>query len=163
MVKILRELGLRYMAQVFIEPGEAVGWEAGYLVASVLDIVENGVKTAIIDASAECHMPDTELMPYRPVLRSEVASDTQNAHKYRFGGATCLAGDVVGLRAGQPDYYLACELKVGDRVIFEDQLHYTTVKNTTFNGTPLPAFVLEKHGEFSIAKEFGYEDFKRRS
>ena len=69
----------------------------------------------------------------------------------------------MGLRAGQPDYYLAYELKVGDRVIFEDQLHYTTVKNTTFNGTPLPAFVLEKHGEFSIAKEFGYEDFKRRS
>ena len=163
LVKILRELSLRYMAQVFIEPGEAVGWEAGYLVASVLDIVENGVKTAIIDASAECHMPDTELMPYRPVLRGQVASDTQNAHKYRFGGATCLAGDVVGLRAGEPDYYLACELKVGDRVIFEDQLHYTTVKNTTFNGTPLPAFVLEKNGEFSIAKEFGYEDFKRRS
>ena len=163
LVKILRELGLRYMAQVFIEPGEAVGWEAGYLVASVLDIVENGVKTAIIDASAECHMPDTELMPYRPALRGQVASDTQNAHKYRFGGATCLAGDVVGLRAGEPDYYLACELKVGDRVIFEDQLHYTTVKNTTFNGTPLPAFVLEKNGEFSIAKEFGYEDFKRRS
>lgn len=160
---ILRDCASEFDAQIFIEPGEAVGWEAGYLVASVLDIVENGVKTAIIDASAECHMPDTELMPYRPALRGEVAQDTENAHKYRFGGATCLAGDVVGLRAGEPEYYLSHELEVGDRVIFEDQIHYTTVKNTTFNGTPLPAFVLEKHGEFSVAKEFGYEDFKRRS
>lgn len=163
LITLLRDFGAEFGAQIFIEPGEAVGWQTGYLVASVLDIVENGVKTAIIDASAECHMPDTELMPYRPALRGEVGADTAGAQKYRFGGATCLAGDVVGLRAGEADFYLPYELKVGDRVIFEDQIHYTTVKNTTFNGTPLPAFVVEKDGDFSVAKEFGYEDFKRRS
>lgn len=160
LITLLRDFALEFQSKVFIEPGEAVGWQTGYLVASVLDIVENGVKTAIIDASAECHMPDTELMPYRPALRNEVE---KSEFCYRFGGATCLAGDVVGLRAGNADYCLPYELKTGDRVIFEDQIHYTTVKNTTFNGTPLPAFVVEKNGDFTLAKEFGYEDFKRRS
>lgn len=163
LAQILRDFSAKYKAQIFIEPGEAVGWQAGYLVASVLDIVENGAKTAIIDASAECHMPDTELMPYRPALRDEVLGERKNAFKYRFGGATCLAGDVVGLRANEPDYYLLNELKIGDRVIFEDQIHYTNVKNTTFNGTPLPCFVLQNGDDFTLCKEFDYNDFKRRS
>lgn len=170
LIDLLKNLARKFKAKIIIEPGEAVGWQAGYLVASVLDIVENGAKTAIIDASAECHMPDTELMPYRPALRGEVSSEKilaenepKNAFKYRFGGATCLAGDVVGLRANEPDYYLLNELKIGDRVIFEDQIHYTNVKNTTFNGTPLPCFVLQNGDDFVLCKEFDYNDFKRRS
>ena len=151
---------------VYLEPGEAVGWECGYLLASVLDVVDNEIPTYIIDASAQCHMPDTALMPYRPALRGEILNknEQKNAHKCRFGGATCLAGDVVGLEAGEPDFYIKEPLKIGDKVIFEDQIHYSVVKNTTFNGVCLPALVWCKdNGEYELKRIFDYEDFARRN
>ncbi len=151
---------------VYLEPGEAVGWQCGYLLASVLDVVDNEIPTYIIDASAQCHMPDTALMPYRPALRGEILNknEQKNAHKCRFGGATCLAGDVVGLEAGEPDFYIKEPLKIGDKVIFEDQIHYSVVKNTTFNGVALPALVWYKdNGEYELKRIFDYEDFARRN
>lgn len=164
LISLVREYSSDF--EVYLEPGEAVGWQSGYLLATVLDVVDNEIPTYIIDASAECHMPDTMLMPYRPALRGEIMGENErkNAHKCRFGGATCLAGDVVGLQAGEPDFYLKEPLKVGDKVIFEDQIHYTVVKNTTFNGAPLPALIWAKsNADFEIKRIFGYEDFARRN
>ena len=138
--------------QVYLEPGEAVALNAGYLATRVLDVVENnGVKIAILDASAACHMPDVIEMPYTPPLRDSVkAEDVESAmgtdiqkeasdnnakrftYRYRLAGPTCLAGDVIG------DYYFKQELKEGDLLVFEDMAIYTTCKNNTFNGMPLP-------------------------
>lgn len=137
--RLVADFSQRYGVQVYLEPGEAVGWQTGYLVASVLDIVENEMPTAILDTSAEAHMPDTMLMPYRPEVLGE---DEEGAYAYRLGGNTCLAGDVIGLEAGNAIYKFNAPLKVGDRIIFKDQIHYTIVKNTTFNGIMLPDLVL---------------------
>ena len=142
--------------EVYLEPGEAVGWQTGVLVSTVLDIVDNGIKTAILDTSAEAHMPDTLAMPYRADVRGS-AEANEKAYTYRLGGNTCLAGDIMG------DYSFDKELQIGDKVIFEDQIHYTFVKNTTFNGIKLPSLVLwTKEGELKIVKEFGYKDYKER-
>lgn len=105
------------------------------MVASVLDIVENGAKIAILDASAEAHMPDTVLMPYRPAVRGE---SENGKFSYRFGGNTCLAGDVVGLESGRPEYKFDAPLNIGDRVIFEDQIHYTIVKTRPLTASSCP-------------------------
>lgn len=161
LIKLLKDFSKKWNLQVFIEPGEAIGWESGFLVTEILDIVENGVKTCIIDASAECHMPDTLAMPYRPKIRTECKNGD---FAYRFGGATCLAGDIVAGETDDEIYKFKNELKVGDRIIFEDQIHYTIVKNTTFNGVKLPDFgVMNKNGDIKIVKKFGYEDYKRRN
>ncbi|AII14223.1 carboxynorspermidine decarboxylase [Campylobacter iguaniorum] len=161
LINLIKNFRAKYGVEVFIEPGEAVGWECGFLVCSVLDIVDNEEKTCIIDASAECHMPDTILMPYRPAMRGE---SKNGKFTYRFGGATCLAGDIVGNEAGEPFYKFNHEIKIGDRVIFEDQIHYTIVKNTTFNGVKLPNLAMMKeNGEITQLKEFGYEEFRRRN
>ena len=161
LVRILSEFGQKYGVAVYIEPGEAVGWQCGHLVATILDVVENEQKTCIIDVSAECHMPDTILMPYAPQIRGAKSS---GEFAYRFGGATCLAGDVVGLAANSPLYYFDHELKIGDEIIFEDQIHYSIVKNTTFNGIALPDLVMQKRsGELEIVRQFGYEDYARRN
>lgn len=161
LVNLITEFRSKYGTEVYLEPGEAVGWECGYLVASVLDIVENGEKIAILDTSAEAHMPDTVLMPYRPAVRDE---SEKGEFAYRFGGNTCLAGDIVGLEAGNPVYKFEKPLKIGDRVIFEDQIHYTIVKNTTFNGIKLPDLVLaDKNGEILKIKKFSYDEFSRRN
>jgi len=141
---------------VYLEPGEAVGWETGVLVSTVLDIVDNGMKIAILDTSAEAHMPDTLAMPYRAEVRGAGQAEAK-AYTYRLAGNTCLAGDVMG------DYSFDKELQVGDRIVFEDQIHYTFVKNTTFNGIKLPSLAIwTKEGELKIIKEFSYEDYKHR-
>ena len=142
--------------EVYLEPGEAVGWETGELVSTVLEVMHNGMDLAILDTSAEAHMPDTLAMPYRAEVRgASIAGEKE--YTYRLGGNTCLAGDIMG------DYSFDKPLAVGDKVIFEDQIHYTFVKNTTFNGVKLPSLVLvHKDGEVEIVKEFGYEDYKMR-
>jgi carboxynorspermidine decarboxylase len=140
--------------QFYIEPSEAIGWETGFLIAKVLDIVENGIKIAILDTSAEAHMPDVLAMPYRP----NVVGDVKNGgFRYRFAGNSCLAGDVIG------DYRFSKELKVGDKIIFKDMIHYTIVKNTTFNGLPLPSLLkINENGEVVKIKQFSYQDYKNR-
>ena len=142
--------------EIYLEPGEAVGWETGTLVTSVLDIVHNGMDIAILDTSAEAQMPDTIIMPYRAEVRgADVAH--KKAHTYRLAGNTCLAGDIMG------DYSFDKPLQVGDQVIFEDQMHYTMVKATTFNGVPLPSIAIKRlDGKLEVLREFGYEDFRDR-
>jgi carboxynorspermidine decarboxylase len=127
------------------------------LVASVLDIVENGMQIAILDTSAEAHMPDTLAMPYRAEIRGG-AKAHERRYTYRLGGNTCLAGDVIG------DYSFDEPLKIGDKLIFEDMIHYTIVKNTTFNGIKLPDLaLLTKDGNYKVLKHFGYEEYRRRN
>ncbi|QKF65316.1 carboxynorspermidine decarboxylase [Campylobacter corcagiensis] len=161
LISLIKEFKSEFGVEVYLEPGEAVGWECGYLVASVLDIVENEKNIAILDISAEAHMPDTILMPYRP----DVEGESENGKfEYRFGGNTCLAGDIVGLEAGGADYKFDKPLKVGDKVIFKDQIHYTIVKNTTFNGIKLPDLVLvDENGKVINKIELGYEEYRRRN
>ena len=146
----------KYNLDVYIEPGEAVALNTGYLVSTVLDIVDNGMKIAILDASAACHMPDVLEMPYRPNIIG-AGQPEEYANTYRLGGNTCLAGDIIG------DYSFEEPLKVGDRLVFCDMAHYSMVKNNTFNGLNLPTIALynEKEG-IKIVKRFGYEDFKSR-
>ena len=161
LIKIVRRFREKYGVEVYLEPGEAVGWQTGFLISSVLDIVHNEKDIAILDTSAEAHMPDTVLMPYRPAVRGE---SKNGRFAYRFGGNTCLAGDIVGLEAGDAEYKFDSELKIGDRVIFEDQIHYTIVKNTTFNGIKLPdLLLLKENGEIKMIREFGYEEYRRRN
>ncbi len=157
LIKVIQDFKKRHKdIDVYLEPGEAVGWEVGYLVSSVLDIVDNGIKTAILDTSAEAHMPDTLAMPYRAEVRAASKVD-KKAYTYRLGGNTCLAGDIMG------DYSFDEPLEIGDKIIFEDQIHYTFVKSTTFNGIKLPSLaILKKDGSLHVSHEFGYEDYKNR-
>jgi len=153
LIKYFRE---KYALEVYLEPGEAVGWETGYLVSTVLDVFENGMNVAILDTSAEAHMPDTLAMPYRADVRGSGEAG-EKEFTYRLGGNTCLAGDIMG------DYSFDYALKIGDEIIFEDQIHYTFVKNTTFNGIALPSLViLRKNGDLEIVKDFEYKDYKGR-
>ena len=146
----------KYGVEVYLEPGEAVALNAGYLVTEVLDTVKNGIDIAILDASAACHMPDVIEMPYRPPLYNS-GKDGEKKYTYRLAGATCLAGDVIG------DYSFDNPLNIGDKLIFEDMAIYSMVKNNTFNGMPLPSIaVLKKDGTIETVKSFGYEDFKYR-
>lgn len=141
---------------IYLEPGEAVALDCGYLISSVYDTINNGIDIAILDTSAECHMPDVLEMPYRPNI---VDSGLPNEKKYtyRLGGNTCLAGDIIG------DYSFDKPLKEGDKLIFCDMAIYTMVKNNTFNGTPLPSIAVYREGEgIKTIKEFGYQDFKER-
>lgn len=158
LIRVIRAFRARYNnIPVYLEPGEAVGWQTGPLVASVLDIVDNGMNIAILDTSAEAHMPDTLAMPYRAQIRG-AGEAGEKAHTYRLGGNTCLAGDIMG------DYSFDAPLHVGQKLIFEDMIHYTIVKNTTFNGIKLPDLgVLRKNGVFEVVKEFGYEEYRRRN
>ena len=152
----IRRMQERYGLTVYLEPGEAVALNAGFLVTRVMETVSNGTDIAILDTSAACHMPDVLEMPYRPPLRGS-GQPGEKAFTYRLGGPTCLAGDVIG------DYSFDAPLREGDRLIFEDMAIYSMVKNNTFNGMPLPALVLrEKSGDCRILKQFGYEDFKGR-
>ena len=157
LIEVIRLFKARHNnVEVYLEPGEAVGWQTGVLVSTVLDIVDNGMQIAILDTSAEAHMPDTLAMPYRAEVRGAGQPD-EKAHTYRLGGNTCLAGDIMG------DYSFDKELAIGDRIIFEDQIHYTFVKNTTFNGIKLPSLAIwTKEDKLKIVKEFGYEDYKER-
>ncbi len=145
-----------YDVEVYIEPGEAVALNTGYLVTRVIDMMENEIEIAILDTSATCHMPDVLEMPYRPQIIGS-GMPLEKAYTYRLGSATCLSGDVIG------DYSFDHPLQEGDLLTFCDMAHYTMVKNNTFNGINLPAIVLyrEETG-FEIIKQFGYEDFKSR-
>ena len=146
----------KYNVDVYLEPGEAVGWETGTLIATVLDIVHNGMDIAILDTSAEAHMPDTIIMPYRAEVR-DAGKANEKTFNYRLAGNTCLAGDIMG------DYSFDQPLAIGDRIIFEDQMHYTMVKATTFNGIKLPSIAIQRvDGSIDVVKEFSYEDFKER-
>ena len=156
LIKIIKEFRAYYGVDVYLEPGEAVGWQTGYLEATVLDIVHNGIDIAILDTSAEAHMPDTLAMPYKAAIRG-AAEPGEKPYTYRLGGNTCLAGDIMG------DYSFDKPLQIGDSIIFEDQIHYTFVKNTTFNGIKLPNLAIKrKNGEIEIIKEFRYEDYRDR-
>ena len=145
-----------YGVQVYLEPGEAVALNTGYLISTVLDTIENGMHLAILDTSAACHMPDVLEMPYRPHIIG-AGLPNEKTYTYRLGGPTCLAGDIIG------DYSFDVPLKEGDKLIFCDMAHYTMVKNNTFNGMNLPsiAFYSQENG-LQIIKQFGYEYFKSR-
>lgn len=152
----IQHLKETYDVEVYLEPGEAFALNAGYLVTEVLDIVENDLQIALLDASAACHMPDVLEMPYRPPLR-ESGEANEKAFTYRLAGATCLSGDVIG------DYSFDYALHVGDRLVFEDMAIYSMVKNNTFNGMPLPNIMwMSSDGECTLVKSFGYKDFKER-
>lgn len=157
LIKLLKDFKIRYPhLEVYLEPGEAVGWKTGYLMATVLDVVENGMQIAILDTSAEAHMPDTLAMPYRAEIRDANLPNVKK-YTYRLGGNTCLAGDIIG------DYSFDEPLKVGDKIILEDMIHYTMVKTTTFNGIKLPSIVLKNDEDrYQIVNNFGYNEYKSR-
>ena len=156
LIATVRRLRETYGVEVYLEPGEAVVLNAGYLVTSVVDLVHNGMDIAIVDASAACHMPDVIEMPYRPPL-ADSGEPNERAHTYRLGGPTCLAGDVIG------DYSFDAPLAIGDRLVFCDMALYTMVKTNTFNGMPLPAIYRgSSASDAQLVRSFGYDDFKGR-
>ncbi|MRJ06698.1 MAG: carboxynorspermidine decarboxylase [Epsilonproteobacteria bacterium] len=158
LIRLIKEFYREFpnLKKIYLEPGEAVGLNAGFLVAEVLDIVHNGMDIAILDTSAEAHMPDVLAMPYRPRVVG-AGEPGEKKYTYRLGGVTCLAGDVIG------DYSFDRPLKVGDRIIFEDMAIYTMVKNTAFNGVRLPDIVIHRQsGELYLSRRFHFEDFRER-
>ena len=156
LIALIRRLREVYGVEVYLEPGEAVVLNAGFLVTSVLETLHNGLDLAILDASAACHMPDVLEMPYRPPLRG-AGEPGEKAFPYRLAGPTCLAGDVIG------DYSFDAPLREGDTLVFEDMALYTMVKTNTFNGMPLPAICRrDAEGRITQVHTFGYEDFKNR-
>ena len=157
LVKTLKDFRRRHPnLDIYLEPGEAIALNAGTLVTSVREVFDYGTPIAILDASAECHMPDVIEMPYRPPVKG-AGKPGEKRYTYRLGGPTCLAGDVIG------DYSFARRLKPGDKVVFGDMAIYTMVKNNTFNGMPLPSIALrKKSGRVVLLREFGYNDFKGR-
>ncbi|HEM3569486.1 TPA: carboxynorspermidine decarboxylase [Streptococcus suis] len=156
LISSIQHMQETYGLEVYIEPGEAVALNAGYLVTEVLDIVENGIETLVLDASATCHMPDVLEMPYRPPLRHGFEAG-EKSYTYRLSSNTCLTGDIIG------DYSFEKPVEIGDKLYFEDMAIYSFVKNNTFNGIGLPSLaIMDKAGDCRIIKEFGYEDFKGR-
>ena len=157
LVDVINMVQDKYDVQVYIEPGEAIALNAGWLVSEVLEVWEScGIRHAIIDASAACHMPDVLEMPYRPNIIG-AGKDGEKPFTYRLGAATCLAGDIIG------DYSFEQPLKVGDRLVFCDMAIYTMCKNNTFNGIGLPSiYRIDESGAVKLEREFGYEDFKER-
>jgi carboxynorspermidine decarboxylase len=156
LISSIQHMQETYGLEVYIEPGEAIALNAGYLVTEVLDIFENGIETLVLDASATCHMPDVLEMPYRPPLRHGFEAG-EKAYTYRLSSNTCLTGDIIG------DYSFEKPVEIGDKLYFEDMAIYSFVKNNTFNGIGLPSLILmDKTGDCRIVKSFGYEDFKGR-
>lgn len=159
LISILQAFKKKYPnLELILEPGSAFAWETGTLVSTVVDIVENrGIKTAILDVSFACHMPDCLEMPYKPRIRGAHHEAVEGLPTYRMGGSSCLSGDFIG------DWSFDKPLKIGDRIIFEDMLHYTTVKTTMFNGVAHPAMAMwTKHDTLDMYREFDYEDYKGR-
>jgi carboxynorspermidine decarboxylase len=157
LVKILRDFKNHYDIEIILEPGSAFTYHTGYLVSTILDIVENnGIRTAILDVSFTCHMPDCLEMPYKPVVLG-ATDEKVGKPTYRMGGISCLAGDFMG------NWSFDKVLKPGDKIIFDDMIHYTTVKTTMFNGVPHPSIGIwgDKLG-FRLIKEFNYQDYKNR-
>ncbi|GAA9082969.1 carboxynorspermidine decarboxylase [Helicobacter pylori] len=169
LIQTIKDFKERYHnIEVILEPGEAIGWQCGFLIASVIDIVQNDQEIAILDASFSAHMPDCLEMPYRPsILKISVENDeelvevekgeNQGAFSYFLGGPTCLAGDFMG------SFSFDTPLKRGDKIVFQDMLHYTIVKNNSFNGVPLPSLARLDQQGFKILKNFSYEDYKNRN
>lgn len=161
LVKALQDFGARHPhLKLILEPGSAFGWQTGYLRTTVIDLVEHhGIRTAIVDASFTCHMPDCLEMPYQPAVRGARIVEGPNTEKpcYRIGGNSCLSGDFIGYwEFDQP-------LELGQELVFEDMLHYTTVKTNMFNGIPHPSIALERlDGSLELLRAFGYEDYKGR-
>ena len=156
LIKCIRHIRDTYGVEVYLEPGEAIALNAGYLVTEVMDIVENGLSVLILDASAACHMPDVLEMPYRPPLKDSGVSG-EKEFTYRLSSCTCLAGDVIG------DYSFDHKIQVGDKLYFQDMAIYSMVKNNTFNGIPLPGIaVMKEDGDCEMIRTFGYEDLKGR-
>ena len=166
LIQLIQDLRRRYPnLRIILEPGSAFAWQTGPLVSSVVDIVENhGIRTAILDVSFTCHMPDCLEMPYQPVVRgAQIVEDSEShlspltSHLYRLGGNSCLSGDVMGTWDFDHD------LQVGEKVIFEDMIHYTTVKTTMFNGIHHPSIVLRHcDGSIELLRQFRYEDYRDR-
>ncbi len=157
LVKLLVDFKNKYGVRIILEPGSAFTYQTGYLISTVLDIVENnGIKTAILDVSITCHMPDCLEMPYKPVILG-ATDEKKGKPTYRMGGISCLAGDFVG------NWSFDKELIPGDKIIFDDMIHYTTVKTTMFNGVNHPSIGIwnDKSG-FRLIKEFDYQDYKNR-
>jgi carboxynorspermidine decarboxylase len=158
LIRLVKHIRTTYGVEVYLEPGEAVALNTGYLVASVLDIVGvAGMQTAILDTSATCHMPDVLEMPYRPKIIGAGLPD-ELAHTYKLGGTSCLAGDVIG------EYSFPQPLTPGQKLVFMDMAHYTMVKTTTFNGVPHPSITTydPQSDELKVVRQFGYEDFRNR-
>jgi carboxynorspermidine decarboxylase len=157
LIKLLKAFKSRYPhLEVYLEPGEAIGWQTGFLMATVLDTFTNGMNLAILDTSAEAHMPDTLAMPYRAAIRG-AGEANEKKYTYRLGGNTCLSGDIIG------DYSFDEPLKVGDKIILEDMIHYTMVKTTTFNGIKLPSIIIKTYdGNYKNIRDFGYNDYQIR-
>ena len=171
LISLLKSFRARHPnLNVILEPGSAFVWQTGFLLTTVVDIVENGgIKTAIIDASFSCHTPDCLEMPYKPVIRDAIdaGESVDEKNRYRIGGCSCLSGDFIG------DWFFAKPLEIGDKIIFEDMIHYTTVKTTMFNGIPHPSIALFatagmpllqscENGVFTLFRTFTYEDYKNR-
>jgi carboxynorspermidine decarboxylase len=158
LIRLLRSFKRKYPnLEIILEPGSAFAWQTGFLLTTVVDIVENsGIKTAIIDASFTCHMPDCLEMPYKPVIRN-AADPIEGKPAYRIGGNSCLSGDFMG------DWSFDKPLQIGDKLIFEDMIHYTIVKTTMFNGIPHPSIALWScDDKLVMYRTFGYEDYKGR-
>ena len=157
LIKLVLYIREKYGIEVYLEPGEAIALEAGYLVTTVMDVVDTDrIPVLILDASASCHMPDVIEMPYRPPLKDSEEPGEMN-YTYRLSSMTCLAGDVIG------DYSFETEKKPGDKLFFEDMAIYSFVKNNTFNGMPLPDIdIMHEDGEVEVLRRFSYEDFKNR-
>jgi len=156
-IDTIQNMKNKYNLDIVAEPGEAIGWQTGYLISTIQDVVESaGVKTAMLDVSFAAHMPDCLEMPYQPdVLGS--SEKNENTHAYRLGGNTCLAGDFIG------GYHFKNPLEIGDKIVFNDMIHYTMVKTNSFNGVKLPSIgIIKSNGEFELIKEFGYKDYKER-
>jgi carboxynorspermidine decarboxylase len=160
LIRVLKAFKQRYPnLSVWLEPGSAIAWDTGVLVSTVLDVVNNrGVKTAILDCSFTAHMPDTLEMPYRPRIRGANATpDAKTPHQYRLGGVSCLSGDFM------ESYAFEGPLKVGQKIVLEDMIHYTMVKTTTFNGVPHPSIAIwRENGTLDVVRKFGYKDYRNR-
>jgi len=158
LISLMKSFKAKYPhLEIILEPGSAFVWQTGVLVSTVIDIVQNrGIKTAMLDVSFACHMPDCLEMPYKPSVTGAVDS-AQGKPSYRLGGNSCLSGDYIG------DWSFDQELKIGDRIVFEDMIHYTMVKTTMFNGVSHPSIgIWTNENIFRLIREFGYEDYKNR-
>ncbi|AFZ69030.1 carboxynorspermidine decarboxylase [Deinococcus peraridilitoris] len=156
LIRVVRNFREKWGVKVILEPGSAFGWQTGWLVSSVLDVLHNEKEIAILDISVSAHMPDVLEMPYRPGILG-AALPGEKAHTYLLGGTTCLSGDVVG------EYSFDAPLQLGDRVVFDDMIHYTMVKTTFFNGVKHPDIgILSVDGQYRVVKQFGYEEFKAK-
>jgi carboxynorspermidine decarboxylase len=158
LVGLLKDFKKRTGLEVILEPGSAFAWETGYLVSTVIDVVENrGIKTAILDVSFAAHMPDCLEMPYKPRIKGSYFKPVEGKPTYRMGGNTCLSGDYVG------NWSFDKELHPGDQIIFEDMIHYTMVKTTFFNGVHHPSIgIWNDQTGFRLIRKFSYDDYKNK-